>query len=105
MAAFQALVATFDPDQRRRPAFRAARPGCAYHGSLVRFRTGPGSFLSDMAFDNLADRRQQGRDVAPLHPGAAARVEHRLQFFGHEGYVATRRNTAEIIRVKPSVHA
>ncbi|MCY1180260.1 hypothetical protein D9M73_206920 [compost metagenome] len=40
-----------------------------------------------MAFDDVPDRRVQRRHVAALHPGAAARIEHRLEFLRDEGHI------------------
>src|SRR3546814_2494130 len=44
--------------------------------------------VDHVALDDTADRRQQRRHVAALHPGAAARIEHGLQLLDHEGDVA-----------------
>ena len=41
-----------------------------------------------MAFDHFPDRRQQRWDIAPAHPLAAARIEHRLQLLDHEADIA-----------------
>ena len=44
--------------------------------------------VDQMALDHLADRGQQRGHVAPAHPLAAARIEHRLQLLDHEGDIA-----------------
>src|SRR6056297_1166080 len=41
----------------------------------------------EMGLDHAADRREDRGDVLAAHPGAAARVEHRLEFLDHEGHV------------------
>ena len=38
--------------------------------------------------DHLADGGQNGRHIAPLHPLAAARIEHRLQLLDDERDIA-----------------
>ncbi len=40
-----------------------------------------------MPLDDIADRSEQRGNVAALHPGAPARIEHRLQLLGDEGNV------------------
>ena len=42
----------------------------------------------EMPLDDVADGREQARHVVPLHPPAAARIEHRLQLLDDEGHVA-----------------
>lgn len=42
----------------------------------------------EVPLDHAADRREDRGDIAPLHPCAAARIEHGLQLFHHEGHIA-----------------
>lgn len=79
IAALEAIVAAFDFDQGRCPALRALghRLACATCLKGIG-RHGLCEKPSEVPLDDVADRREQRRDVAPLHPGAAARIEHRL---------------------------
>src|SRR5438105_12423856 len=94
VVAARALVAALDPDQRCLAAFWALRQA-SREGSLVRDQRIAGSdfLLADcssltacrqkadrdhVALDDVADRGQQRGHVLAVHPGAAARVEHRL---------------------------
>src|ERR1051326_4677308 len=87
-----ALVAILEPDQRCLAAFRALpEPWAADTRRPLRLEIhdlgleGPVGLLrrqeSDidhMALDDVADGGEQGGHVLALHPGTAARVEHRL---------------------------
>ncbi|EPX87122.1 hypothetical protein ruthe_00792 [Rubellimicrobium thermophilum DSM 16684] len=41
-----------------------------------------------MPLDNPPDRGEDRGDIAPLHPGAAARIEHGLQLLDDEGHLS-----------------
>lgn len=63
----------------------------AFDGRGRDLRIGPRPLADAQArqvsFEHIADRGEQRGHVTPVHPRAAPRVEHRLEFLGHEADV------------------
>src|SRR5580658_8302623 len=98
IVAARALVAALDADEGGLAAFRALREATAlvlrqvHHFTLDQLGRGAAlgrqeADVDEMALDDVADRGEQRGHIAPLHPGAAARVEHRFQFLDDEAHI------------------